>query len=248
MPLIRLPGVFRPVADAHLLIEHLVREPALRRARVVDLCTGTGIVALAAARHGADVTAVDVSRRALFSVRANAVLAGVRVQTARGDLFAPLGNTRVDIITVNPPYLPGGGDGAPRPRGAERAWEGGSDGRALIRRICAGARTHLRPGGALLMVHSSIIGVDATLAALHAGGLTPSVVARTRGRFGPLVRKRASELRARGVLDPGQETEDLVVIRAVAPALRAPMVRDLTAAGAGSAEREQHTSSRASTP
>lgn len=225
MPLIRLPGVFRPVADAQLLITHLLREPALRHARVVDLCTGTGIVAVAAARHGADVTAVDVSRRALLSAQANAALAGTRVATARGDLFAPLRHERADIITVNPPYLPAVGPDARPPRGAARAWEGGSDGRELITRICAGARDHLRPGGALLMVHSAIIGVQPTLAALRDGGLRASVVARERGAFGPLVRERAGELRARGLLQPGQETEDLVVIRALAPAIRTPAGR-----------------------
>lgn len=231
MPLFRLPGVFRPVADAHLLIAHLAREPVLRHARLVDLCTGTGIVAVAAARHGADVTAVDVSRRALLSARVNAALAGTRLRTARGDLFAPLGRERADIITVNPPYLPAGAsDAAQSPRGAARAWEGGADGRALIDRICAGARDHLRPGGALLMVHSSIIGVEPTLASLRAGGLEPSVVARERGTLGPLVRRRAGELRARGLLRPDQETEDLVVIRALAPAMRAPAARAAAAA------------------
>lgn len=233
MPLFRLPGVFRPVADARLLITHLLREPALRHAQVVDLCTGTGIVAVAAARHGADVVAVDVSRRALASARANALLAGTRITTARGDLFAPLQHARADIITVNPPYLPAGGHDASAPRGAARAWEGGSDGRELINRICAGARDHLRPGGALLMVHSSIIGVHPTLAAMRAGGLEASVVAQERGEFGPLVRERAGELRARGLLQPGQETEDLVVIRALAPAMRAPAVRAAAAAAGG---------------
>lgn len=222
MPLVRLPGVFRPVTDAHLLIDAVRREGLTAATTVADLCTGTGIVAVAAARAGAHVTAVDVSRRALCCARLNGLLAGVRVETRRGDLFAPLAGRRVDVITVNPPYLPAADDGAPAPRGAARAWEGGADGRALISRICAGAIDHLRPGGALLMVHSSIIGVERTLGEMRGGRLEPSVVAQHRGPVGPLVHERAGALRARGYLHPGQREEDLVVIQGRASAGRVP--------------------------
>lgn len=217
MPLLRLPGVFRPVSDADLLIDAIGREAISGTTDLVDLCTGTGIVAVAAARRGARVTAIDVSRRALACARLNGLLAGVRVETRRGDLFTPLAGRRVDLITVNPPYLPAAAEGSSAPSGAARAWEGGTDGRELITRICAEAADHLRSGGRLLMVHSSIIGVDRTLDAMRAGGLDPSVVARRRGPVGPLVHERAGALRARGYLHPDQHHEDIVVFRGSAP-------------------------------
>ncbi len=92
---------------------------------VLDLCTGSGALAVAAARRGVhDVTAVDVSRRALLCARVNARLNGVRVRTCRGDLFAAVGDARYDVIVSNPPYLPSCVDALPS-AGASRAWEAG---------------------------------------------------------------------------------------------------------------------------
>lgn len=232
MALVRLPGVFQPVSDADALIDALRDEPLTAASEAVDLCTGTGIVAVEAARLGAQVTAVDISRRALLCARINATLAGVRIRARRGDLFAPIEGRRVDVISANPPYLPAEDDetAALPLRGPARAWEGGEDGRVLIDRICAQARDHLRPGGALLLVHSSIIGISPTLEAMRAGGLTPTVVARRRGSVGPLVRARADALRARGFLPPGEDDEEIVVVRGQARAVRvAPQARSAMA-------------------
>ena len=88
-----LPGVFRPRSDSWLLAAHLRAEmtglpPA---PSVLDVCTGSGAIAIAGAQAGAGaVTAVDVSRRSVLTVRINARLNGVRVRALRGDLFAPV--------------------------------------------------------------------------------------------------------------------------------------------------------------
>ncbi|MGK2937663.1 MAG: HemK2/MTQ2 family protein methyltransferase [Solirubrobacteraceae bacterium] len=212
--IVSLPGVFRPVSDAELLIGEVRREVAGGARDVVDVCTGSGVVAVAAALKGADVVAIDVSRRALVCARLNALLAGATLRVRRGDLFAPLRGRRVDLITANPPYIPTAAPDALPPRGVARAWEAGHDGRMLIDRVCAEAPRHLRPGGALLMVHSSLCDIDASLVALRDAGLDPHVASRQRGPLGPIVRARASALQARGVLAPGQNEEDIVVIRA----------------------------------
>ena len=81
-----------------------------------------------------------------------------------------------------------------------RGFDAGDDGRALIDRVCAGLPAHLRPGGVALIVHSSICGEQETLDALRAGGLEAEVVERRRGPLGPVMRARAPELRARGLL------------------------------------------------
>src|SRR5437763_789552 len=79
------------------------------RASVLDLCTGSGALAIAAARRGArEVTAVDVSRRAVLAARLNARLNGVHVRVVHGDLYAPLRRARFDVIVSNPPYVPAG--------------------------------------------------------------------------------------------------------------------------------------------
>lgn len=203
MRIVAPPGVFRPRSDSWMLAE-IVQRHLVPGSSVLDLCAGTGAVAIAAARGGAArVTAVDVSRRSVLAVRLNAALNGVRVRALRGDLFDAVDGARFDAIVTNPPYLPSANGDLPE-SGASRAWEGGAGGRELIDRIVAAAPDHLRPGGALWLVHSSICDTEATLAGLRAAGLHPSVVGRRTGPPGPLLAARA----------PGLSEEELIVIRA----------------------------------
>ena len=179
---------------------------------MLDVFTGSGVLAVAAALAGArDVTAVDVSRRAVLTARLNARLNGVRVRALRGDLFDPVAGKRFALILANPPYVPGVSDELPA-RGVARAWEAGRDGRALLDRFCPAVRAHLSPGGRVLIVQSSLSGEDETLSALVAAGLDAEVLVRRRGELGPIVSARADELETRGVLRRGQREEDLLVI------------------------------------
>jgi release factor glutamine methyltransferase len=215
------PGVFRPISDTWLLADALDREPLRPRARVLDLCSGSGALAIRAALGGSRVvTAVDVSRRAVLTIRANARLNRVRVRALRGDLFAAVAGERFDAIVSNPPYVPAPSNELPA-RGRARAWDAGRDGRALLDRICDHARAHLRPGGLLLLVHSSLLGVESTVAALRARGLAVDVPVREPGPLGPLMNGRRAHLDAAGLLEPGQDEEDVVVVRA----RNAPCVR-----------------------
>lgn len=218
MRIVAPPGVFRPRSDSWMLADVVHRDVRIPGNDVLDLCTGSGAVAVAAARAGArSVSAVDVSRRSVIAARLNARLNGVRVRALRGSLFERLDGRRFAVISANPPYLPARSDDLPA-GGPQRAWDAGRDGRALIDRIAADAARHLLPGGALLLVHSSVCGVDRTLEALAAGGLEhPEVVERRRGALGPLLADRAEELERRGLLEPGERAEDVVVLRALAP-------------------------------
>jgi release factor glutamine methyltransferase len=212
--LVTLPGVFRPISDTWLLADALDREPLSPGARVLDLCSGSGALAIRAALGGPRVvTAVDVSRRAVLTIRANAALNRVRVRALRGDLFAAVAGERFDAIVSNPPYVPSPTDDLPA-RGRARAWDAGRDGRALLDRICDRARAHLRPGGRLLLVHSSLLGVEPTMDALRARGLAVDVPVRERGPLGPLMDGRRDHLEAAGMLEPGQREEDVLVFRA----------------------------------
>lgn len=213
-----LPGVFSPRSDSWLLADVLTAQPLPPSATVLDLCTGSGVVAVKAAlRMGAQATATDVSRRSVLTARLNARLNGVRVRARRGDLFEPVAGERFDAIVSNPPYLPAQADPELPARGASRAWEGGLDGRVVLDRIIAAAPGHLRPGGILLLVHSEVCSTRATLDGLEAGGLQAEVITRRRGPLGPLLGARARQLVARGLLRPGQEEEDVVVVGGRAP-------------------------------
>jgi release factor glutamine methyltransferase len=211
--LVTPPGVFRPISDTWLLADALDREPLAPGARVLDLCSGSGALAVRAALRGPrDVTAVEVSRRAALTIRLNAALNGVRVRVRRGDLLGAVAGERFDAIVSNPPYVPAATDDLPQ-RGPARAWDAGRDGRALLDRICAGAPQHLRPGGVVLLVHSSLLGYEPTAEALREGGLEVDVAARERGPLGPLMRAR----RDAGLIAPVDD-EDVLVVRGRKPA------------------------------
>jgi release factor glutamine methyltransferase len=218
MRILTLPGVFRPISDTWMLADVLREQTVGPRASVLDVCTGSGVLAIVAAKRGArDVTAVDVSRRAVLTARLNARLNGVRIRALRGDLFAPVGDARFDVIVSNPPYVPAEREELPT-SGPQRAWDAGRDGRVLLDRVCAQAPRHLRPGGVVLLVHSTICGAEATCAALERGGLQADVAMSRRGPLGPLMRSRVDHLEREGLLRPGQREEDVVVVRGRAPA------------------------------
>ncbi|MFI2367849.1 HemK2/MTQ2 family protein methyltransferase [Streptomyces sp. NPDC018833] len=211
--LLRTPGVYVPQSDTFLLQDAMEREPLRPGAEVLDVGTGSGALALAAARRGARVTAVDTSWRAVLTTRVNAALAGHGVEVLHGDLLAPAVGRRFDLIVGNPPYVPAPQARPPR-RGPAVAWDAGPDGRAVLDRICDGAAALLRPRGVLLLVHSALCGVAPTLERLRRTGLEPDVVDREKVPFGPVMTSRAAWLRQRGLIAPGEDKEELVIVRA----------------------------------
>ena len=218
MRLLTLPGVFAPISDSRFLADVLREQTLPPRATVLDVCTGSGILAITAAQRGArSVTAVDSSRRAVLTTRLNARLNGVKVKACRGDLFAPVEGRRFDAIVSNPPYVPAETEELPT-RGPERAWDAGLDGRVILDRLIEEAPDHLRPGGFLLIVSSSVLGTDRTVAAMRDAGLEDAdCIARRRGPLGPLMRSRVHTLEERGMLAPGQREEDVIIVRGRLP-------------------------------
>lgn len=156
--------------DARVLVPRpeteLVLEAALAAlppgGRALDLCTGSGCVAISLAleRPGVQVTATDISPDALAVARENASALGAVVELVHGDLWAPVhGPEPFDVIVSNPPYVPAK-ELASLPREVRRepciALDGGEDGLSVLRRIVAGAPSRLRPGGSLCVeMHES---------------------------------------------------------------------------------------------
>jgi ribosomal protein L3 glutamine methyltransferase len=124
---------------------------------VLDLCTGSGCLAILAARNfpNAEIDAVDISKDALEVAARNVGDYGLqdRLTLYHGDLFKPLGGKRYNLIISNPPYVDAEGmAGLPRECRAEPklAFDGGADGLDIVRRILDEAQAHLTPQGGLL--------------------------------------------------------------------------------------------------
>ena len=134
----------------------LIEDPGSVK-HVLDLCTGSGCLAVLAARSfpQARIDAVDISKDALSVAARNIADYGLgeRIKLHRGDLFGPVGEARYDLIISNPPYVDAEGMAElPRECRAEPklALDGGADGLDVVRRILKEARRHLTSQGGLL--------------------------------------------------------------------------------------------------
>lgn len=156
------PSVLVPRPDTETVIEVARSTRADRAApcRVLDLCTGSGAIAVSLAKElpAARVVATDISEAAVLLARKNAERNGMadRVDVRAGDLWDVVAGETFDLIASNPPYIAS----AIMPTLSEEvrrepaiALDGGVDGLRFYDRICAAARIHLEPGGALVVEH-----------------------------------------------------------------------------------------------
>jgi len=137
---------------------------------VLDMGTGSGLGAIFAAQQASRVVAVDLNPAAVRCARINALLNGVedRVEVREGDLFAPIGGERFDVVLFNPPYYRG------KPRDAlDLAWRSLD----VVDRFAADLQCHLRPGGYALIVLSSDGEAAAFLQCFHEQGLSVTALA-----------------------------------------------------------------------
>ncbi|MDO9596639.1 MAG: peptide chain release factor N(5)-glutamine methyltransferase [Azoarcus sp.] len=153
------PAVLIPRPDTELLVElALAHFAGVQRPRVLDMGTGSGALAitLALEHDGADVTALDRSREALWVAMGNAARLGASVSFVQSDWFGGLGDERFQLIVSNPPYIAAAdphleqGDLRFEPRTALAAGPAGLDDLA---EIVAGAPVHLEANGWLFLEH-----------------------------------------------------------------------------------------------
>lgn len=146
--------VYGPAEDSMLLLRHA---QAMVSGSVLDMGTGSGVLAIAAAQKPEvkRVVAVDIDPDAVRHARCQAEESGVsgRIEFRVGDLFEGMGGKGFDWILFNPPYLPSEGSAD------EASWSGGVGGSETIRRFLEAAEGHLNPGGAIIMVLSSRTGL-----------------------------------------------------------------------------------------
>lgn len=215
-------GIYPPQQDSHLLIDAMNESGLVPGARVADLCTGSGVVAVAAAAAGAaEVSAFDICPRAVRHARRSALTEGVSVQVHRGSWSRAVEYAPFDLVVANPPYVPEApiddSRAIPALAGPAQAWNAGSDGRTVLDPLCAAVPLLVDEGGTLLVVQSECSNITKTLAALRAHGMRAEVVAQQFIPFGPVMSARAQWLTRAGLLPAGRREERLVVIRADAP-------------------------------
>lgn len=213
-------GVYAPQHDSHLLIEAMSVTAEVAGRHVLDLCTGSGVLAIAAAQLGArSVTAFDICPRAVGCVRSNAAIARVAVDARVGSWNAAVAAGPYDLVVSNPPYVPTGPDAhreqIPSAAGPPRAWNAGTDGRLVLDPLCDSAPQLLADDGTMLVVQSEFADALRSLRLLRSGGLRAEVVMTQLIPFGPVLNARARWMERIGMLPVGRREEELVVIRAV---------------------------------
>jgi release factor glutamine methyltransferase len=174
-PILVLPGVFNPKLfwTGEFLARSLDAGLVTDGVTVLDLGTGSGIGAVAAARRARRVVGVDINPAAVRCARINVLLNELedRVDIRHGDLFAPVRGEQFDMVLFNPPYHAG------VPRGPlDHAFLGAG----VARRFAAGLRAHLRPGGHALVVLSSNGDLRGYLEALEGAGFSATPVAQRK--------------------------------------------------------------------
>jgi methylase of polypeptide subunit release factors len=165
-PILVLPAVFNPklLHSGEFLARSLDDRLIPPGAAVLDLGTGTGIGAIAAAHWARRVVAVDINPAATRCARINALLnrCDDRVAVRDGDLFAPVGDERFDVVLFNPPFY----RGVPRDP-LDRAWRATD----VVERFAAQLAGHLTPNGSALVVLSTVGATPDFLAAFRRQGL-----------------------------------------------------------------------------
>lgn len=214
--------VYQPQYDSYLLVDTMRRSGLIPQRRVLDLCTGSGFVAISAAEMGcASVTAYDICPSAVMYSRGNAAGAGVDVDVRQGSWVKALDHGPYDVVVSNPPYVPtpplDDTGTIASIAGPSRAYNAGPDGRLVLDPLCGSASKLLADGGSLLLVHSALAGVEQTVESLRDTGLKADVVASQLIPFGPVLTARAQWLEETGRIGRGCRKEQIVVIRADKP-------------------------------
>ena len=165
-------SVYYPGEDSELLAKH-IESLDLHGKSVLEVGCGSGLLSIIAAKKGASVTAVDINKEAVEMAKANAGANSAAITAVESDLFSSV-KGKFDLIIFNPPYLPVE-EGEKDP-----TYAGGATGRETIERFVACVKSHLNPGGVVLMVISSLTGEKEVIELFEKQGIKASVAAREK--------------------------------------------------------------------
>jgi len=175
--------VYEPAEDTFLLADNLIIK---KRDKILEIGTGTGIIAIIASKISDDVTAIDINKYAVECAQKNAEINNVHIDIKLGDLYDPVMDEKFDLIIFNTPYLPTDEDEMVNEE-LEAAWDGGKDGRAVINRFIKYLPDHIKPNGRIQLVQSSLSNVEETINILMEMGFEVSITARERFFFEEVV-------------------------------------------------------------
>jgi release factor glutamine methyltransferase len=166
--------VYEPSEDSFLFAENLNVENG---DFVLDLGTGSGILAVLAAQKASCVFSVDINPYAVKCAKGNAKSNNVqnKMVFVQADLFSAFNEVKFDLVVFNAPYLPSeqGEDSS----WIARSWAGGASGRHVIDRFIAEVSSFLAPDGRVLMMQSTLAGVDESIVQFRKFGFKAKVVA-----------------------------------------------------------------------
>ena len=178
------PQVYQPAEDTYLLADNL---QVNRMSRVLEIGTGTGIIAIIAAKRASKVIATDINPHAIDCAVKNIITNKTyNVELRKGNLFEPVEGEKFDLILFNTPYLPSSTDEKSDDE-LDAAWNGGLDGREVIDKFLEEVTDYLNPDGKVQMVQSSLSDNEKTLKKFEELGFKASITACEKCFFEEIV-------------------------------------------------------------
>ena len=175
--------VYEPAEDTFLLADNLIVKQS---DKVLEIGTGTGIIAIIASKKAENVTAIDINKYAVECTQKNAKINQTHIDVRLGDLFGPVKDEKFDLILFNTPYLPTDEDEIVNDE-LDAAWDGGKDGRSVIDRFIKDLSAHINPRGHVQLVQSSLSNVEETIGKLMEINFEVTVTASERFFFEEVV-------------------------------------------------------------
>lgn len=166
--------VYIPAEDSYLLADNLIIEPG---DSVLEIGTGTGIIAMYASKITDDITVTDINFDAVeladHNFRQNNI---ENIEILFGNLFEPVKNRKFDVILFNTPYLPTE-NGDVINDNLNYAFDGGLNGRKVIDKFLDEVKNHLNDHGKVQIIQSSLSNNDETLRRLDELGFISEIAA-----------------------------------------------------------------------
>jgi release factor glutamine methyltransferase len=177
-------NVYEPSDDSYLLAENLILEEG---DEVLEIGTGSGIIAIKASILAKSVLATDINYDALKLAEKNIRMNEIEnIELCFGNLFEPVKNKKFDLILFNPPYLPTNEDDIFEDN-LNYAFDGGIDGMKTINPFLNQVKNHLKSNGKVQMIQSSLSKIQETINKLEKNGFAVDITARERFFFEEIV-------------------------------------------------------------